>query len=52
VLAELDRALRQIDDEILAALTGPQRETLNALLAQAVEHIPAAHCTQLADEGC
>jgi hypothetical protein len=51
VLAELDRALRQIDDEILATLTGSQRETLNALLAQAVEHIPA-HCTRLADEGC
>lgn len=51
VLAELDRALHQIDDEVLAALTGSQRETLNALLAQAVEHIPA-HCTQLAEEGC
>jgi DNA-binding MarR family transcriptional regulator len=51
VLAELDRALRQIDDEILATLTGSQRETLNALLAQAVEHIPA-HCSRLADEGC
>jgi DNA-binding MarR family transcriptional regulator len=51
VLAELDRALRQIDDEILAALTGSQRETLNGLLAQAVEHIHA-DCTQPSVEGC
>jgi MarR family transcriptional regulator, lower aerobic nicotinate degradation pathway regulator len=51
VLAELDRALRQIDDEVLAALTGSQRETLNRLLAKAVEQIHA-DCTQPSDEGC
>ncbi len=51
VLAELDRALGQIDDEVLAALTGSQRETLNGLLAQAVEHIHS-DCTQPSDEGC
>jgi Spy/CpxP family protein refolding chaperone len=41
VLAALDRALHEIDDEILAALTSSQRATLNGLLAQAVEHIHA-----------
>jgi len=51
VLAELDRALRQIDDEVLSALTDSQRETLNSLLAKAVEHIHA-DCTQPSDEGC
>ena len=51
VLAELDRALRQIDDEVLAALTGSQRKTLNGLLVKAVEHIHA-DCTQPSDEGC
>jgi len=39
VLAELDRALCQIDDEILATLTRSQRAMLNVLLAKAVEHI-------------
>src|SRR5260221_3096881 len=39
VLAELDRSLHEIDDEILSALTGAEREALNALLAQAVAHI-------------
>ncbi len=51
LLADLDRALRQIDDEVFATLTNPERETLNALLAQAVEHI-AAECTQPIDESC
>jgi DNA-binding MarR family transcriptional regulator len=51
VLVELDRALHQIDNEVLAALTGAQRETLNRLLAKAVEHIHA-DCTQPSDEGC
>jgi DNA-binding MarR family transcriptional regulator len=51
VLAELDRALREIDDEILAALTTAQRETLNGLLAQAVEHIHA-DCTAPSVEPC
>jgi DNA-binding MarR family transcriptional regulator len=51
VLAELDRALHRIDDEILAALTSSQRETLNGLLAQAVEHIHA-DCTSPSVEAC
>ncbi len=51
LLADLDRALRDIDDEVFATLTNPERETLNVLLAQAVEHI-AADCTQQTDEGC
>jgi DNA-binding MarR family transcriptional regulator len=51
VLAELDRGLRQIDDEVLAALTGSQRKTLNDLLAKAVDHIHA-DCIQPSDEGC
>jgi hypothetical protein len=51
VLAELDRALREIDDEILGALTSAQRETLNGLLAQAVEHIHA-DCTSPSVEAC
>jgi DNA-binding MarR family transcriptional regulator len=51
LLAGLDRALRQIDDEVFAALTSSERETLNALLAQAVEHI-AANCMPATDEGC
>jgi DNA-binding MarR family transcriptional regulator len=51
LLAGLDRALRRIDDDVLATLTRSERATLNALLAQAVEHI-AADCTQVTDEGC
>ena len=51
VLAKLDRALCQIDDEILATLTRSQRATLNVLLAKAVENIDA-DCTQPSEEGC
>jgi DNA-binding MarR family transcriptional regulator len=51
LLADLDRGLRQIDDEVFATLTGSEREALNALLVQAVEHI-AADCTPPTDEGC
>ena len=51
LLAALDRALRQIDDEVFATFTTSERETLNALLAQAVEHI-AVDCTPPTDEGC
>ena len=51
LLADLDRALYRIDDDVLATLTRSERATLNALLAQAVEHI-AADCTQVSDEGC
>ena len=51
VLADLDRALHEIDAEILATLTRSQRETLNGLLAKAVDCIHA-DCTQPSDEGC
>jgi len=40
VLAKLDRALGEIDDEMLATLTASQREALSGLLAQAVENNP------------
>jgi hypothetical protein len=50
-LAGLDRAFRQIDDEVLATMTASERASLNGLLAQAVEHI-SADCTKLTDEGC
>jgi DNA-binding MarR family transcriptional regulator len=51
LLAELDRALHHIDDEMLAALSDSERETLNGLLTQAVEHI-AADCSAPADDTC
>jgi len=51
LLADLDRALRQIDNDVFATLTSSERETLNALLAQAVEHI-AADCEQPSDDSC
>jgi DNA-binding MarR family transcriptional regulator len=51
LLADLDRVLRQIDDEVFATLTGSEREALNALLVQAVEQI-AADCAPPTDEGC
>jgi DNA-binding MarR family transcriptional regulator len=51
LLAELDRALLEIDDEVFAPLTLTERQTLNALLAQAVEYI-ATDCTQPADGTC
>src|SRR6202011_3349510 len=50
LLADLDRALLLVDEVILAPLTPAERETLNTLLAQAVEHI-AADCTQPIDDG-
>jgi MarR family transcriptional regulator, lower aerobic nicotinate degradation pathway regulator len=51
LLADLDRALREIDEEVFAPLTAAERESLNALLAQAVEHI-ATDCTQPGDATC
>jgi DNA-binding MarR family transcriptional regulator len=51
LLAELDRALREIDDDAFATLTSAERETLNRLLAQAVDHI-ATNCTQPIHEDC
>jgi DNA-binding MarR family transcriptional regulator len=41
LLAEVDRAFRQIDTEILAGLTQTKRETLSALLSDVVGHMAA-----------
>src|SRR5450755_1835621 len=41
LLAEVDRAFRQVDDEILAGLTLTERQTLTALLSDLVGHIAA-----------
>jgi len=41
LLADVDRAFGQVDDEILAGLTLTERQTLNALLAEVVRHIAA-----------
>ena len=51
VLSDLDRALRDVDDEVFAPLTSAERETLHALLVQAVQHIASA-CPQGPTEGC
>jgi DNA-binding MarR family transcriptional regulator len=51
VLADLDRAMRKLDDEILARLTPAEREKLNTLLAKAVEHI-GAECGPPPDQAC
>jgi MarR family transcriptional regulator, lower aerobic nicotinate degradation pathway regulator len=39
LLADLDRSLLLVDDQILAPLTGAERQTLHALLTKAVKHI-------------
>ena len=51
LLANLDRALDEIDDEVFAPLTSTERQTLNALLAQAVDHI-ATDCSEPPDGTC
>jgi DNA-binding MarR family transcriptional regulator len=51
LLADLDRAFLDLDEEILAALTHVERETLNALLSKVISHI-AAGCTPPLDQGC
>jgi DNA-binding MarR family transcriptional regulator len=51
LLADLDRSLLHIDDEILASLTPAERETLNALLGKAVTHIGPG-CTRPPGPGC
>ena len=51
VLIDLDRVLRDVDDQILAPLTPAQRQTLHALLLQAVQHI-ASGCTRPVGEDC
>ena len=41
LLAQVDRAFRQVDDEILAGLTLTERQTLTGLLSDLVGHIAA-----------
>jgi DNA-binding MarR family transcriptional regulator len=42
LLADVDRAFRQIDDEIFASLAPADRQTLSALLTEVVRHVAAA----------
>ena len=51
LLANLDRALRQVDDEIFSPLTPAERHTLHDLLSRAVQHI-ASDCPPPAHDGC
>jgi DNA-binding MarR family transcriptional regulator len=51
VLSDLDRAFRQVDDEILAGLPLTERQALNALLSDVVGHI-AVGSPQPPDESC
>ena len=51
LLANLDRALREVDDEIFSPLSHAERETLNGLLSRAVQHI-ASDCAPPAPDGC
>jgi DNA-binding MarR family transcriptional regulator len=41
LLADLDRAFREVDDEILAGLAQTERETLSALLSDVAGHMAA-----------
>ena len=51
VLADLDRSLLLVDDQILAPLTGTERQTLHALLTKAVKHI-GPECPPPTGQGC
>jgi DNA-binding MarR family transcriptional regulator len=51
LLTDLDCALAEIDDDVFASLTGAERDTLNDLLARAVQNIPP-RCVQPAPDGC
>jgi DNA-binding MarR family transcriptional regulator len=51
LLADLDRSLLRIDDQILAPLTGAERQTLHTLLAKAVNHI-SPECIPQPSQGC
>jgi DNA-binding MarR family transcriptional regulator len=51
LLANLDRALREVDDQIFSSLTHAERETLHDLLSRAVQHI-ASDCAPPARDGC
>jgi len=51
LLADVDRAFRQIDDEIFTGLAPTDRQTLSALLAEVVRHV-AAGSLQSPGENC
>jgi hypothetical protein len=51
LLANLDRALREVDDAIFSPLTPAERETLNDLLSRAVQRI-ASDGAPPARDGC
>ena len=51
VLADLDLSLLRIDDQILAPLTGTERQTLHTLLTTAVKHI-GPECPPPSGQGC
>ena len=51
LLTDLDRSLLRVDDQILAPLTGTERQTLHALLAKAVKHI-GPECPPPSSQGC
>jgi DNA-binding MarR family transcriptional regulator len=51
LLADLDRSLLRVDDQILAPLTGAERQTLHALLTKAVKHI-GPECPPPSGQGC
>ena len=51
LLTDLDRSLLRVDDQILAPLTGTERQTLHALLAKAVKHI-GPECPPPPGQGC
>jgi DNA-binding MarR family transcriptional regulator len=52
LLDELVRALERIDDDLLYALTGEERATLNGLLVRATDTGIGSGCTEAASEGC
>ncbi len=51
LLANLDRALCQIDDQILAPLSPAEREALNVLLAKAITNI-GSRCAMPGSKDC
>ena len=50
LLADIDRALCNIDDELLASLSPTERETLNALLAKAMTNMGTDCVTPSGDQ--
>jgi MarR family transcriptional regulator, lower aerobic nicotinate degradation pathway regulator len=52
VLADVDRALEAVDEEILSALSGEERATLNDLLMRAGASAPLAPACEVAEAEC